>query len=58
VPFIFCLECPALTDTFERGWRGYLTDDEFQPAEVTILCPACSAREFGAPPLADSDQAD
>lgn len=58
MPYIFCVECPALTDTFEPGWRGYLTDDEFEPVAVAILCPTCSKREFDAPPLTDSDQAD
>jgi hypothetical protein len=42
-----CLECPAVSDEFERGWRGFLTDEELEPAEVAILCPACSEREFG-----------
>jgi hypothetical protein len=36
-----------VSDEFERGWRGFLTDGEFVPPEVAILCPACSEREFG-----------
>ncbi len=43
-----CIECGLLTTVFERGWRGFLTDDEFGPAEVAILCPACAEREFGS----------
>ena len=42
-----CFECSAVSDEFERGWRGFLTDGEFEPPEVAILCPACSEREFG-----------
>jgi hypothetical protein len=42
-----CYECPAVTVRFERGWRAFLTDDEFEPEEVAILCPDCAEREFG-----------
>jgi hypothetical protein len=40
-----CVECkrPWLPDDAER-WRTYLLD---QPAEVVVLCPPCSEREFG-----------
>jgi hypothetical protein len=44
-----CAECHAETDVFERGWGAFLTDDEYEPAAVAILCPACAEREFGAP---------
>jgi hypothetical protein len=47
VPGLQCYECPAVTARFERGWRAYLTDDEFEPEEVAILCPECAEREFG-----------
>jgi hypothetical protein len=39
-----------VSDEFERGWRGFLTDGESEPPEVAILCPACSEREFGDSP--------
>jgi hypothetical protein len=39
-------ECPAVSNEFERGWRGFLTDEEFEPAEVAILRPDCAEREF------------
>ena len=42
-----CLACSAVSDEFERGWRGFLTDGESEPPEVAILCPACSERKFG-----------
>jgi hypothetical protein len=45
---ILCAECTIATFDFERGWRAYLTDDEYEPAAVAILCPECSEREFGA----------
>jgi hypothetical protein len=45
---ILCAECTVSTFDFEPGWRGYLTDDEYSPAVVVILCPECSEREFGA----------
>jgi hypothetical protein len=44
---LFCAECSSVADEFERGWRGFLTDDEVEPAEVAILCPTCAEREFG-----------
>lgn len=47
--YLFCIECPAVTNVCERGWRAFLTDDEFAPAEAAVLCPACAEREFGPP---------
>jgi hypothetical protein len=44
---LFCVECSTSVEKFERGWRGFLTDDEFEPTEVAILCPDCAEREFG-----------
>lgn len=44
---IVCVECASAAAEFERGWRGYLTDDENEPAEVAILCPECAEPEFG-----------
>lgn len=46
---ILCAECTIATVEFERGWRGYLTDDSYEPSVVVILCPECAEREFGAP---------
>jgi hypothetical protein len=37
----------ARSTTFERGWRGYLTDEEYEPTVVVVLCPECSERELG-----------
>ena len=42
-----CGECHAVSDETASGWRGFLTDDEYEPAEVLILCPDCAQREFG-----------
>jgi hypothetical protein len=42
-----CVECHAVSDETASGWRGFLTDDEYEPAEVLILCPDCAQREFG-----------
>jgi hypothetical protein len=42
-----CAECHAVSDEAASGWRGFLTDDEYEPAEVLILCPECAVREFG-----------
>jgi hypothetical protein len=55
-----CVECSLITGVFARGWRGYLTDDEWSPAEVVVLCPTCSEREFESWPRfeADEDQQD
>ena len=36
-----------MSDETARGWRGFLTDNEYAPAEVLILCPECALREFG-----------
>jgi hypothetical protein len=56
--FLFLVECSAATHVFVRGWRGYLTDEEFGPAEVAILCPRCADREFGEqqPRLQEEDE--
>ena len=45
--YLFCAECPNVANEYELGWRGFLTDDEYEPTEVVILCPACATREFG-----------
>jgi hypothetical protein len=42
-----CVECSAVSDKTARGWRGFLTDDEYEPTEVAILCPECAEQEFG-----------
>jgi hypothetical protein len=46
---LLCVECGTTEHRFKRGWRGFLTDDEFSPTVVAILCPACAWREFGPP---------
>jgi hypothetical protein len=45
--YLACVECGLATAEFQRGWRGFLTDDEFSPAEVAILCPRCAEQESG-----------
>ena len=47
--YLFCEECSDEANTFERGWRSFLTDDEDEPGGVgvLILCPACADLEFG-----------
>jgi hypothetical protein len=42
-----CAECHAVSDETARGWRGFLTDNAYAPAELLILCPECALREFG-----------
>ena len=37
----------AVSDETASGWRGFVTDDEYEPAELLILCPDCAQREFG-----------
>ena len=44
---LVCVECGASAATDAEGWRGYLTTDEDEPAEVAIYCPECGEREFG-----------
>jgi hypothetical protein len=51
---ILCAECTVATVDFERGWRGYLADHEYEPTVVVILCPECSESEFGPYPSADA----
>jgi hypothetical protein len=56
---LICVECGLTEDGFCRGWRGFLTDDEYAPAEVAILCPDCAWREFGSRQLRlNTDQGD
>ncbi len=42
-----CVECGALDEGVERGWRGELSWDEDGHTVVYIFCPRCAAREFG-----------
>jgi ribosomal protein L44E len=47
-----CVECGAESDEFARGWRAYRLDDldvwdEDEP-EISMYCPECARREFGA----------
>jgi hypothetical protein len=59
VACIECVECGDTIGEFERGWRAYIAEDEWKPIEeVAIFCPRCAWREFGAPPVADTDEAD
>ena len=39
----------------ERGWKGYPTTDEDEPAEAVAYCPDCAAREFGVNLLDEGD---
>jgi hypothetical protein len=44
-----CCECHQRSDLRALGWRAYLTgDDEGEPVEVAVFCPACATREFEA----------
>jgi hypothetical protein len=51
-----CAECLLITGEFARGWRAFLTDDDWSPAEVIVLCPTCSEREPGPSPHVDADE--
>jgi hypothetical protein len=42
-----CVECGRKQADHKRGWRAYLTTDEYEPAEAIVLCPDCAEREFG-----------
>jgi hypothetical protein len=41
-----CVECGKKSEGMARGWRGLLTDDEFEPQEVATCCPDCARKEF------------
>jgi hypothetical protein len=41
-----CVECAHVVDHFERGWRTYVTDEQFGPRELATYCPLCAAFEF------------
>jgi hypothetical protein len=34
-----CVECGKKSEGMARGWRGLLTDDEFEPQEVATWLP-------------------
>ena len=51
-----CAECSLITGEFARGWRAFLTDDEWTPVEVVVLCPTCSEREPDSPHRLDADE--
>jgi hypothetical protein len=55
-----CAECSLITGEFSRGWRAFLTDDDWSPVDVVVLCPTCSEREPGPSPRrgADEDETD
>jgi hypothetical protein len=42
-----CIACEGIPDELARGWRGYLTDAQDEPATVLWYCPECAEREFG-----------
>jgi hypothetical protein len=44
---LVCVECSTVSDDAAVGWRGFLTDDEYEPAVVAMFCPECADREFG-----------
>lgn len=44
---LVCRECGREQAAGERGWRAYLTTDEYEPAEAVVYCPDCAHREFG-----------
>jgi ribosomal protein L44E len=41
-----CVECGKQSERSARGWRGFLTDGEFEPQEVGTYCPHCARKEF------------
>jgi ribosomal protein S27AE len=46
-----CVECGAVSDKTARGWCAYLGggfDEDDDPIEVGVFCPACVQREFMA----------
>jgi hypothetical protein len=53
-----CAECSLITGEFGRGWRAFLTDDEWSPPDVVVLCPTCSERVPGPSPRIDEDETD
>jgi|GraSoiStandDraft_29_1057270.scaffolds.fasta_scaffold3441194_1 hypothetical protein len=47
---LVCVECKR-TDEGARAWKAVIgknPDDDHEPAEVLVYCPACWDREFAA----------
>jgi hypothetical protein len=47
-----CEECGKLGEGPMEGWRALLgvdIDDENEPTETYLFCPACAEREFDPP---------
>jgi len=43
---LVCNECGAIASADADGWRGYLTTDEDELAELAIYCPTWAVAEF------------
>jgi hypothetical protein len=49
---LVCIECDAVsTSDAERGWRGYLTEDQEgdNPLTLAFYCPSCAVEAFSRP---------
>jgi hypothetical protein len=48
-PPLRCVECEAASDDDAEGWRAYVVyvEDDGEPPEIAIYCPACARLEFG-----------
>jgi hypothetical protein len=48
-PPLRCIECGTISDDDAAGWRAYIAfvEEDGEPAEIAIYCPACAKLEFG-----------
>jgi hypothetical protein len=46
---LHCIECHAVSTDEAEGWRAYIAylEEDDEPPEVIVYCPACAAFEFG-----------
>jgi hypothetical protein len=46
---LLCIECGALSSRDAAGWRAYIAylEEDGDPPEVVVYCPACVEFEFG-----------
>jgi hypothetical protein len=48
-PPLRCIECGAPSDAAADGWRAYVAfvEEDGEPPQIAIYCPACAKFEFG-----------
>jgi hypothetical protein len=48
-PPLRCIECDTISQGDADGWHAYIAfiEEDGEPPEIAIYCPACANLEFG-----------